>query len=129
MIINVGLPLRVMEFIAFLGDDKDSWGQITALLNRGQWDRVVLVQDKKAEGFPAPDNAQLITVDSTKPILDLRQEMQDKLKKAIGGEFEVALSLASGTGKEHMALVSALLNMPVGIKLVVFTKDGVHFLS
>ncbi|MEK6824179.1 MAG: hypothetical protein AABY06_04035 [Nanoarchaeota archaeon] len=28
-------------------------------------------------------------------------------------------------GKEHMALISALLNLPVGIRFAALTKDGV----
>ena len=38
---------------------------------------------------------------------------------------EVALSIASGEGKEHMALISALINSPVGIRFAALTKDGV----
>lgn len=41
--------------------------------------------------------------------------------------MEVALSIASGTGKEHMALISALIDMPVGIKFTALTKDGIIF--
>ena len=26
-----------MELVAFLGDDKQNWGQITGLINRGEW--------------------------------------------------------------------------------------------
>ena len=44
--------------------------------------------------------------------------------KKIAGT-EVALSIASGDGKEHMALISALLNLPVGIRFAALTKDGV----
>jgi len=32
-------------------------------------------------------------------------------------------------GKEHMALISSLLSLPVGIRLVVFTKAGVEFIN
>jgi hypothetical protein len=44
-------------------------------------------------------------------------------------EFEVALSIASGNGKEHMALISALLSIPVGIRLVVYSKKGIEFVN
>jgi hypothetical protein len=118
-----------MELVAFLGNDKETWGQITALINREQWDKIVLVQNKSMSGFPIPVNGELVSVDSNLPMAELKNEIQDKVKRCIGGEFEVALSIASGNGKEHMALVSALLNIPVGIKLVVFTKKGIEFLT
>ena len=40
-------------------------------------------------------------------------EILQKLRGKINGT-EVALSIASGDGKEHMALISALINLPVG---------------
>ena len=56
-------------------------------------------------------------------ILKQLRRMQ-KLKGKITG-FEVGLSIASGDGKEHMALVSALINLPVGIRFAALTKEGV----
>jgi len=47
-----------------------------------------------------------------------------KLKEKIDGT-EVALSIASGDGKEHMALISAPINLPVGIRFAALTKEGV----
>ena len=61
-------------------------------------------------------------------MLELKKEIMDKLKGRLS-EFEAALSLASGNGKEHMALISALLSIPVGIRLVVYTKEGVEFIN
>ena len=54
--------------------------------------------------------------------------LNDKLSKKLGN-LEVAVSIASGNGKEHMALISSLLSLPVGIRLVVFTKAGVEFIN
>ena len=51
-------------------------------------------------------------------------DITEKLKGKING-MEVALSLASGDGKEHMALVSALINLPVGVRFAALTKEGV----
>jgi len=35
------------------------------------------------------------------------------------------ISIVTGNGKEHMALISALINLPVGIRFAALTKDGV----
>ena len=118
-----------MEFVACVGTDEHNWGQITALLNRLEYEKAVLVVDALASGYPTNERCTVVKVDMGQPLLLLQKEVQDKLKKTIGGEFEVALSLASGTGKEHMAVLSALLNLPVGVKLVVYTKEGIQFLS
>ena len=117
-----------MELVAFLGNDKENWGQLTALLKRENWENIVIIKNKVAEGFPAPENASIISIDSDKPLLQVKTDLMDKLKTKLK-DFEVALSIASGNGKEHMALISALLSIPVGIRLVVFTKDGVEYIN
>jgi hypothetical protein len=117
-----------MELVAFLGDDKESWGQVTGLLNRGEWDKVVLVKTKDAKDFSTNKKAESVIIDSSKSLTDVKIELMEKLKGKFSG-FDVHLSIASGNGKEHMALISALLSLPVGIRLVVFTKKGVEFIN
>ena len=118
-----------MELVAFLGSDKENWGQISALIKRGQWEKVILVQNREAESFPHAGNSEIVKIDSEQPILQMKEELLEKLKKKLAGGFEVSLSLASGNGKEHMALIGALLGIPVGIRIVVFTKNGVENLT
>lgn len=118
-----------MEFVAFVGQDKENWGQITALINRMECEKSILVQNKEADNFPANEKCEIVKVDSLKPLSELKENIREKLKPLLSKEFEVSVSLASGNGKEHMALLSALLSIPVGIKLVAFTKDGVAYLS
>lgn len=115
--------------MAFIGEDKENWGQITALINRIDSEKVFLIKDKSVEGFPTTDKCDIINVNCGKTLTELKEDMMSKLKAKIGKEFEVALSIASGNGKEHMALISALLSIPVGIRLVVFTKKGVEVIN
>lgn len=117
-----------MELVAYLGDDKENWGQVTALINRGDWEKIILVKSKNAEGFAPTKECIVVPIDSGKPLLEIKKEIMEKLRDKLG-EFEVALSIASGNGKEHMALISALLSVPVGIRLVVFTKEGIEFVN
>ena len=62
-------------------------------------------------------------------LVELKKDIMENLKLKLSREFEVFLSIASGTGKEHMALISALLSIPVGIRLVVYTDKGVEFVN
>lgn len=117
-----------MELVAFLGTDRENWGQITALINRFEWDKIFLVKNKSAEEFAASKECEIINVNSDRPLIELKKSIMDSLGSKLGG-LEVALSIASGTGKEHMALISALLSAPVGIRLAVFTKEGVEFIN
>lgn len=116
-----------MELIAFLGKDKENWGQVTALINRGKWDKVILVKSKGSYEFPS-GNYEIVEINSDEPLMELKDKIVKKLKGKVSG-LEVSASLASGNGKEHMALISALLSVPVGIRLVVYTKDGIEFIN
>jgi len=117
-----------MELVAFLGKDEENWGQISAIIKRKEWDKVILVANKSVD-IGAFKEYEIVKIDSEKSMIDLKDDLTGKLKSKLAGEFEVALSIASGNGKEHMALISALLNLPVGIKIVVYTKNGVEFIS
>jgi len=119
-----------MELVAFLGNDKENWGQITALINNLEdCEKVILVKNKSSPPFPRKENCKIIEIDTTQPVIKLKAEILEKLKEELSKEFEVALSLASGSGKEHMALTSALLSIPVGVKLVAYTSKGIEFLT
>lgn len=116
-----------MELVALLSSGEGSWGQISGLIKYGEWDKVILLGDDSSLKFPIEDKKEIvefIRIDLSKKIKDLRDEFQKKLKGKISGT-EVALSIASGDGKEHMALISALINFPVGIRFAALTKEGV----
>jgi hypothetical protein len=118
-----------MEFVSFIGEDSENWGQIKAIINRIDSAKIILLKNKNAPAFPTSPKTVIINVDSDMPLLELKQDIIDKLKNEISKEFEVGVSLASGSGKEHMALISALLSVPVGIRLVVYTKEGLQYIN
>jgi len=119
-----------MELVAYLGSDRENWGQITALMNKmNECEKIILVKNKNVSGFPKNSRCCEISVNPALSLVELKQEIMNKISDRVSGDFEVAVSLASGTGKEHMALISALLSIPVGIRLVVFTKKGVEYIN
>ncbi len=113
-----------MELIALLSTGKGTWGQVAGLIKHGEWDKVIILGGDFAKQFKIEKQFEFIQVDLNKKIKDLRDEFSKKLKGKIDG-MEVALSMASGDGKEHMALISALINLPVGVRFAALTKDGV----
>lgn len=117
-----------MELLALVSNDKNNWGQIAGLIKHGDWDNIIIIGGESSRNFSSEKNFELIRVDLGRKIRDLTDEISKKLKGKIK-DTEVALSIASGEGKEHMALISALLSAPVGIRLVVFTKTGIEFIN
>ena len=113
-----------MELVALLSSGKGSWAQVSGLMKQGTWDKIILLGDDFAKQFSHEKPFEFIRVDLNKRIKDLRDEFKEKLNNKFEG-MEVAVSLASGDGKEHMALISALINLPMGVRFVALTKEGI----
>ena len=113
-----------MELVALLSTGKGSWAQVSGLMKHKDWENIILLGDDFSKDFKHAKKFEFIKVDLNKKIKDLKEEFSKKLKGKIQG-MEVALSIASGDGKQHMALVSALINLPVGIRFAALTKEGV----
>jgi len=116
-----------MELVALLSSGKGTWGQVAGLINRGEWENIILIGSEFAEKFSTDKKHEFIKIDTNKNLRDLKEEISKKLKGKIKGT-EVALSIASGNGKEHMALISALLSMPVGVRFTALTVEGIVYL-
>ena len=117
-----------MELVALMSSGKGTWGQVAGLIKRGTWEKVFLICSEFAASkigeFDFANSATIIKTDFDKSTKEIIDDLKKKLSDKFSG-MEVALSLASGDGKEHMAVMSALINLPVGIKFVALTKDGV----
>jgi hypothetical protein len=116
-----------MELICLLSNDESSWAQVSGLMKYGNWDKIILVGNDEAKKFSHEKKFEFVKVDLSKKIVDLKQEFSKKLQGKFSG-MEVACSIASGDGKEHMALVSGLLGLPVGVRFCALTKEGIVWL-
>lgn len=115
-----------MELVALLSSGKGTWAQVAGLVNRENWDKIILVGDDFAEKFTISKPHEFIKFDTNSSIIEMKQELAKKLQGKFDGT-EVALSIASGEGREHMALISALLSIPVGVRFTALTKEGIIY--
>ncbi|MAG47859.1 hypothetical protein CL617_04595 [archaeon] len=114
------------ELIACLSTGKGTWGHVARLMQDQEWTKIYLItNDYGKENFNSNDKTELINVNMGQGLIELRDEIKEKLGKRIQ-ESEVAVNFVSGTGKEHMALMSALLKLGIGIRFLALTKDGVE---
>ncbi len=113
------------ELIAILSTGKGTWGHVSRLIQDGNWEKVFLITNEFGkENFSASKNTEFIIVDSKKGIIELRDDIIIQLKEKVKGP-EVAINIASGTGKEHTALISAILNIGLGLRFISLTKEGI----
>ena len=111
--------------MALLSTGEGTWAQVAGIIKHGEWDKIIIIGEEFAKKFQIESNIphEFIELKSRR-LVELRDELREKLTGKINGT-EVALSIASGDGKEHMALISALLSLPVGVRFTALTKDGI----
>lgn len=118
---------NMAEFVGIISSGQGTWGQVAGLCKQGQWEKIILLgpnyaKDFNLEGIPF----DFIEFDPNKSITQLKEFFVEKLKDRFSSfNSEVSLSIASGSGKEHMALISALLSIPVGVRFAALTTNGV----
>ena len=96
------------QLIACLSTGKGTWGHVNRLIDEGNFDNIILITNEFGkENFTKNDKTDLIIIDPNKGITELQADIFSQLKEK-KLETEIALNLVSGTGKEHMALLSAL---------------------
>ncbi len=123
----------MVELIAVLSSGKGTWGQVSGLMKKGEWEKILILGPNYAKEFDVKDVRgqtipfDFIEFDPSKSLVQLKKEFSKNLKEKIHGT-EVALSIASGSGKEHMAIISALLSIPTGVRFTALTKDGIVML-
>ncbi|MDP1728913.1 MAG: hypothetical protein Q8L27_01775 [archaeon] len=116
------------ELVALLSKGEGTWAQVSGIIKQGDWEKIILVGNDFAKKFQVPEGKEYEFVEITSSrLVEIKEELQKKLAGKIKGT-EVALSIASGDGKEHMALISALLCVPVGVRFTALTKEGIVIL-
>ena len=113
------------DLVACISSGEKSWAHVARLINEQDWKKVLLItNDFGKKNFKVNKAVDFVVVDFNKPVFELIADIQ----KGLEGKFtdlEVALNIVSGSGKEHMAILSALLKLGVGIRLMAVTKDGI----
>lgn len=114
------------DLIACLSTGKGTWGHVARLIQEGTFEQIFLVAPEFAkEKFTAAKPVQFVTINENKPIQELINDIKSQLEGKVKGT-EVALNFISGSGKEHMALLAALLKLGLGIRMVSLTTEGMQ---
>ncbi|MBI2581945.1 hypothetical protein HYV87_02330, partial [Candidatus Woesearchaeota archaeon] len=97
--------------IACLSTGKGTWAEVSKIAQSQEWNKVFLITNQFGKDNYTPGkNTELVLVDSfpDTPTTIITEQVKKQLKDKIA-DFEVALNFVSGTGKEHMALLEAVL--------------------
>ncbi len=112
------------DLVVCLGEEKGGRAYVSKLIESEGWEKIFIVSTVAAKGgFAAKKPAEFFLVDESKTIPEMASELFGKMHGKFG--LDVALNMASGTGKQHMAVVAALVKSGVGIRLAALTSEGV----
>lgn len=113
------------DLVAFLGTGKGTSEHVKRVIEGEEWENIFLITDKNhKDSLKTSKKVQFIIINTEKYLTEMVEEIKDKLKGKING-FEVGVNVVSGTGKEHMALLSALLKLGLALRFVALTTKGV----
>ena len=117
---------KMTELIACLSTGKGTWAHVSRLMKEQEWEKIILFSNEFGkENFTADNKTEVIAFDTNKELKELRDDILKELKEKIKGT-EVAVNFISGSGKEHMAFLGAILKLGTGIRLVALTKEGME---
>lgn len=114
------------DLVACLGTGKGTWTYMKKLIEDESWEKVFLVTNEFGkENFSSPKKeTNFIIINENMALPELVTLIRSQLEKNLSGT-EVALNFVSGSGKVHMAMISALLKLGLGIRLIALTYDGI----
>lgn len=106
--------------IAVLSSGKGTWGEVQNIISSTKWDKIYLLcNDFAYKNFEiSPNIAIKLNYDENK-LNEAFQKLTKFFKKEIK-DFEIALSISSGTGREHIAIISSILKSGLGIRYVFY---------
>ena len=106
------------DLVACLSTGKGTWETVVALIGSSKFEKVFLLTNEFGhEHFKAPENVELIKIDTAKSSKEISDFVQGSLKGRIR-DTEVAVNMTSGSGKEHLGMISAILKLGLGIRFV-----------
>ncbi|PIN85006.1 MAG: hypothetical protein COV47_04360 [Candidatus Diapherotrites archaeon CG11_big_fil_rev_8_21_14_0_20_37_9] len=109
--------------LAVLGVGKGTWGHVARLISEETWEQVLLISNEWGkENFAPSKEADWIIINNRSGF----ELIKDEIKKNLP-DNEIVVTLISGSGKEHMAILAALKEKKVDFKIVILTGEGTKY--
>lgn len=113
----------MVSLIALLSSGKGTWAQVNSLISSTNFSRIYFIcNDYAFKNFEVKNQKVVkLLFDDKKPIETMNK--LSKFFKADVKDFEVAVNLSSGTGTEHMVVLSSILKAGLGLRFVDFQNN------
>jgi hypothetical protein len=113
--------------VSLLSQGKGTWSQLKKIIDLGEYEKIfIITNDFGIEKYTVTKGEVLLKVNFEDNIKELRDSIIKHLREPLSGELEADLNIISGNGKEHAALISAMLRIGLGIRLVDLVEEKVE---
>ncbi len=115
--------------IASLSTGKGTWSEVNKIIQSYNWTNVYLITNQFGKDtFKPGENTKLITINTEQDPTPMCEQIKKELRGKIM-EFEIALNFASGTGKEHMAILEAVMELGCAFRIITINKNEVEIMG
>ena len=114
------------DLVVCLSNVNGMHNYVAKLINEHSWDNVIVLTDSSGEkSFKSNKKIDFVIIDSNQSLVSLAKNIKEKLTGKIKG-IEVAVNFVSGEGKEHMALMSAILKLGMSVRFIALKPEGIE---
>ena len=115
--------------IACLSTGKGTWSEVNRVMQAQPWEKIFLITNTFGqENFTPQPNVELVVLETFRETPEMVEIIKQQLQGKIL-DFEVGLNLASGSGKEHMAILEAVMQLGLNFRLVTVQNGQVEVLG
>ena len=110
--------------ITCISTGKGTWTEVNKIIQSQNWNKVFLITNNfGTENYSIKSqNTEFVIIDPNQDTLKIIQDIKKQLNNKIL-DFEVAINLCSGGGKEHMAMIEAILELGLNFRLVTLNSQ------
>ena len=108
------------DLVVCVSGEQRKLNHVKRVIEAEGWRKVFLVGSEKADV-----DGEHIAVDEKNTISEISHLLESSLKGRIEG-IEVGVNVVCGSGKLHMALMSALLKLGLAVRFIALTREGVR---
>ena len=111
------------SLVTCLGVGKGTWAYTSKLIEAEPWEKVFIITEEFGLKFTPGRDVNFVIVKEDQLLAEMIEAIVKQMENKVP-DTEVALNMISGSGKMHMATLSALMKCGLGLRLVAMTSEG-----
>jgi len=113
-----------------VGAGKGTWTNVFRLAAMPEFESAFLITNEWTKNTLKSENPKIkiIVINDMQTTAQIRDSIVAQMKGTVKA-FEVAVNMDSGTGKEHTAMITALMRLGLAFRFVVFENEKMEEVS